>query len=383
MHSNMNVAAESSPSRMKTVGWIAVAWLPLFLLWCLFILTYTPSRPLGGVLLGALNSVGWAGLLGIGAWWLTGRFPWPEALRPRFYLLHLLAGVLYATLWVIATYTVGALLDGQIDILQRLRSSRVLGWQFILGLVLYGLVAGISYAVRTRRRLQEQERLAARAEALAVEARLRALRAKLHPHFLFNCLHSLSSLVGENPAGAGRAVERLGDLLRYTLDEDDRDTVPLSEEWAFTRDYLELERLRYGDRLSVEPDLDEIALSCQVPPFTLQPLVENAVRHAVAERSKGGVIRVTARRDDVRLRLRVADDGPGIDAPSLDRAHGHGLRSIRQRLRYLYDGRAELTIETSPGAGFAVSLYIPAEGLAPGPVEPRRGAAAIAGEARP
>lgn len=348
---------------MTTVGWIAVAWLPLFLLWCLFILTYTPSRSPGGVLLGALNSVGWAGLLGIGAWWLTGRFPWPETLRPRFYLLHLLTGVLYATFWVIATYTVGALLDGRFDVLERLRSSRVLGWRFILGLVLYGLVAGISYAVRTRRRLQEQERLAARAEALAAEARLRALRAKLHPHFLFNCLHSLSSLVGEDPAAAERAVERLGDLLRYTLDEDDRDIVPLSEEWAFTRDYLELERLRYGDRLGVEPNLDEMALSCPVPPFTLQPLVENAVRHAVAERSEGGVIRVTARRDEDRLRLRVADDGPGVDARSLDGAHGHGLRSIRQRLRYLYDGRADLTIETSPGAGFAVSLSIPAENL--------------------
>ena len=227
--------------------------------------------------------------------------------------------------------------------------SRVIGWQFLMGVWLYGLIAGVSYSIQIRERANASERRALRAEAALVEARLEALRSRLNPHFLFNALHTVGALVRQDPARAENAVEKLGDILRHTLRDDPGETVSFREEWAFTERYLEFEQLRYEERLTVSPDIDPSAFSCSTPSFALQTLVENAVRHSIANRVEGGRVEITARVDGPTLSLRVRDDGAGPKA-SDEVGTGYGLRALQERLEAVYGNAAALAIN-GDGAG--------------------------------
>jgi LytS/YehU family sensor histidine kinase len=224
-----------------------------------------------------------------------------------------------------------------------------------MGSWLYLMIAGLSYSIRAHRRVRAEEAAAADARVLAQQAQLVALRAQINPHFLFNALHSVGSLVTSDPIRADRAIECLGDLLRYALGTDGE--VHLAQEWKFTQDYLAFEQLRLGERLRVDAKADDAALAILVPPLILQPLVENAVRHGVADRPEGGCIEVRARAEGGRLALRVADDGCGSHAPNGD---GLGLGSVRRRLAALYGDRATVSVDNLQ-PGFAVTVSLPLE----------------------
>src|SRR5258707_12303171 len=202
--------------------------------------------------------MGSAGLLGIAVWHSCRRWPWPVGFSGRFYALQIALALTYTFAWIAAMYAPDSLLSRRS--LQGFWSWPSLARQTTIGIWLYGLCAGVSYAVQTRNRLQEKETLAARAEALATEARLDAVRARLNPHFLFNALHTLAALVKFRPNMAEGAIERLGDMLRYTLKEDGRELVEFSEEYDFTRQYLAFEQLRYEDRLKVDLQIDPESL---------------------------------------------------------------------------------------------------------------------------
>jgi LytS/YehU family sensor histidine kinase len=230
----------------------------------------------------------------------------------------------------------------------------------LMGIWFYAVFAGISHAVQTRNRLHEKETLAARAEALAASARLDAIRVRLNPHFLFNALHTLAALVKFRPAMAEGAIERLGDMLRYTLKEDGRELVEFSEEYDFTRQYLALEQLRYEDRLKVDLQIDPEAFNFNLPPFSMQTLAENAVQHAIAIRPEGGSIWIKCSCGDGRLQVTVRDDGPGHGSDA-GTSHQFGLRSLRERLQAAYGSSAELSVHGGVG-GFEASFIIPACG---------------------
>jgi len=239
-------------------------------------------------------------------------------------------------------------------------SWSALGRQMLMGIWFYAVFAGISHAVQTRNRLHEKETLAARAEALAASARLDAIRVRLNPHFLFNALHTLAALVKFRPAMAEGAIERLGDMLRYTLKEDGRELVEFSEEYDFTRQYLALEQLRYEDRLKVDLQIDPEAFNFNLPPFSMQTLAENAVQHAIAIRPEGGSIWIKCSCGDGRLQVTVRDDGPGHGSDA-GTSHQFGLRSLRERLQAAYGSSAELSVHGGVG-GFEASFSIPACG---------------------
>ncbi|MBC8073963.1 MAG: histidine kinase, partial [Deltaproteobacteria bacterium] len=175
---------------------------------------------------------------------------------------------------------------------------------------------------RMRRRATEAELGAEQLERQVLHAELAALRSRTNPHFLFNALNTIAALVAEDPAGAERAIERLAALLRYALDGAKRSWVPLAEEVAAIEGYLELERLRYGERLCVRVDVELDCARLMIPPMLLQPLVENAVLHAVASRRGPTRIELRARRVANGLELVVDDDGPGPDGST---HRGNGL----------------------------------------------------------
>jgi sensor histidine kinase YesM len=360
--------SDTRPTRMMLA--VLLAWLPFTLLWALIILTYEGARPLVAFRHGAV-AIGVAAALGFAVWGLTRRCLWPHRLGPRFYLVHIAAGVGFATLWTSVGMALNSLIAGR-PFLSWPFSLQLTFWRFLMGLFLYGLIAGISYSLRIREQLRRQERMTKAAQALASEAKHASLRTRLNPHFLFNALHSVAELVHNDPAAADRALDRLGTLLRCTLDEDAGDMVVLADEWAFVEGYLEIERLRLGPRLQVSSDLDPASLSCSLPSFTLQVLVENAVRHAVAPRPEGGRIHVGARAVDRRLHLEVIDDGPGLrwplDAESAGDEEGpsrRGLALLRERLEVSYGARAALRLEAAPGGGTAARISLPAAAARP------------------
>ncbi len=343
--------------RATTVLKIVLAWMPFWVIYALVGIVHA-GLPIGEAVFTSTCTVGGAAILGVGVWWITGRYAWPAELRLRFYASHLVLGALYAFSWLALYILMSALLSGRPVVWQALR-VQMIGWQMLIGLWLYGLVAGVSYAVRIRKRLLVEERVAPQAEAAAARARLTTLRAQLNPHFLFNALHSVATLIRHDTAAAERAVEQLGHMLGYSLDESDTERVRLAEEWAFTKDYLAVEQLRLNHPLEVTAGLDDAALDCRVRPFTLQPLVENAVRHGIDSRVAAPQISITASTNGGRLSIKVCDNGPGASDHDLEKAERIGLRSLRERLYGTYGERANLSFQTAPGQGLCASVVLP------------------------
>ena len=195
-----------------------------------------------------------------------------------------------------------------------------------------------------------------RARKMALEARLASLESRLQPHFLFNTLNAISALIQEDPDHAERMVERLAALLRFSLDATGRGVVPLADELKIVTDYLEIERTRLGERLAFSIDVPAELARAEVPPLSIQTLVENSVKHAVAPRPSGGRIRVTATATDGAVALAVWDDGPGFSDAAL--RPGHGLESLQARLQARYGDAATLKIVARDG-GTQVTVALP------------------------
>jgi len=346
---------------LRRYALVFAAWLPFFVVWVFFTMNYGHYQFLPA-LLASLISMGTASALGIVVGHVCQRLPWPQRVTFRFYLLHIFLAVVYAWVWSYSEYFLEALRSGK-SAWQELLHSPILGWQLLMGVWLYGLFAGVAYAVQTRNRLQEKETLAARAEALAAAARLDAIRARLNPHFLFNALHTLGALVKFRPAAAEGAIERLGDMLRYTLKEDGRELVEVAEEYEYTRQYIAFEQLRYEDRLKVDIQVDPESFSFDIPPFSIQTLAENAVHHAISVRPEGGSIWITCQCHDGRLTVTVRDDGPG-DSGDGTPSHQFGLRSLRERLRAAYGPSSDLQVRSSTD-GFEARFVVPLSSDAP------------------
>lgn len=347
-------------SRTKFLFLYFAAWLPPAVLYAFLIYLQSNDRSVEGAIFGGLQSMLSAALLGLGVWSIARRM----AERPRpvatLIAVHLGLAIVYTTVWTgLIVLTIALFAPPQV---LRMFMQYALGWELLTGVLIYGLVAGISHAVATSKRLRREREAAARAETLRARAELSALRAQMNPHFLFNTLHSVAALVRADPVAAEQALERLATLLRRVLDVNRAgvDQIALGEEWDVVRDQLELEKLRYGDRLRVVTDIESDALECAVPLFALQPLVENAVRHGVAARTEPCTVAIGARIAGETLEIEVKDDGPGADRRATLSAVGLGLRSVRSRLLAMYGDRGGFHVETAPGEGFLVRLTLPA-----------------------
>lgn len=237
-----------------------------------------------------------------------------------------------------------------------------LGLFFHFDFLIYFGVLGIGHTLSYYDRFRERSLEAARLAQRLAEAQLEALRLQIQPHFLFNTLHAISSLMDEDVAGARRMVARLGDLLRLTLQKGQEQEVTLAEELEIVEQYLAIEQIRFQDRLTVEKEISRDALSCQVPSLLLQPLVENAVRHGIEPLDKGGRVRLRAVVEAGRLELEVADEGPGLKAgKSSQQRLGIGLSNVQARLEQLYGPAGfEIKMENRFAGGLRVRVSFPA-----------------------
>jgi hypothetical protein len=228
------------------------------------------------------------------------------------------------------------------------------------GIVITLYLAAALMFKRMSERIADEQNRALSERAAALDARFAALQARTNPHFLFNTLNSIMSLIGNQPARAEELLARLAKLLRYTIERADQPHVPLRDELEAVRDYLEIEQARFGARLAIELQVAaDVNLATRVPPMILQPLVENAVLHGVSRAVAGGAVRVSvAPQPDHRIALTVDDDGAGAGA-SPHTGTRTSLANLEERLRIAYGGAASLAVGKRSGGGFRAQLLLP------------------------
>ena len=334
--------------------------------------------PLGLLLLstavGLLFATAGAGVArGLATWYLWGllgwamvavdrRLPVPQERLGVRLLLHVPLSLLFSFVYLCLAMLIDAafledaphMLDWQ-QLFEAIRGGGV-QWN----LLNYWLILGAYLAFNYHRELQERRSRAAHMEQLLAEARLTALRAQLHPHFLFNALNTVSAYVENDPQRARAMLEHLGDLLRFSLDSEDRHEVRLSEEIEALDHYLAIQSARFAGRLLTHVDIPTELLEARVPGFVLQPLVENAITHGLADLAGPGAIRVSARGHENELALTVSDNGVGLPAGwSLERDAGIGLSNTRSRLAETYGAGHQFSISPAAGGGVVAEIRIP------------------------
>jgi LytS/YehU family sensor histidine kinase len=227
--------------------------------------------------------------------------------------------------------------------------------------IVFGLGALVYASLRARveqmeQKLHEKEVHEERSRKLAAEARLRSLESRIHPHFLFNTLNSISALIAVNPARAEQIVGRLATLLRASLDSSNLSLIPLRQELAMIESYLDIERVRFGDKLHGSVDVAAELQEARVPPMSVQSLVENAVKHGITPQPGGGEVRVTALAENGNLHIEVRDSGAGFDLAAI--CPGHGLDNLVERLHALYGSKARLNVVRRDGQS-VVEMVLP------------------------
>jgi two-component system LytT family sensor kinase len=296
-------------------------------------------------------------VLSAGRNWPLGTSPWWRSVLPHLGRMALLSPV-----QIVTTYTMhylGLTLAGQRPpatlwtFLSNLSSGIV--WGTLTGFLYYWLILGLQAAFIYQRMYREQRLAGAELERHLSEARLESLRLQLHPHFLFNTLNAISAFVGSEPERAQRMIAWLGELLRRTLNGGTTAELPLSRELELLAPYLEIQRIRFGERLSIQVEVNDGAGDGLIPILMLQPLVENAVEHGVKRTPEAARVRLSAERAGDRLRLEIADNGPGFTRGS----DGVGLANTRARLAGLYGPAHRFELSTVETGGTLVTIELP------------------------
>jgi signal transduction histidine kinase len=298
-------------------------------------------------------------------YWLARLFPIRPPIRARNILAHFGGALALCIGWAGAgAVTRWVLGIGPSD---ASKMEYLTGWLLTTipwGTFMYFTTLGCVYAFAYFVEAKEREAQAARLAAQIAEARLGALRMQLHPHFLFNSLNAITVLVrDQDTAAAGRMLALLSDVLRQVLRTDRAHEVSLADELTFLEQYLAIEQVRFSDRLRVVIDVDDSLRDAAVPPFLLQPLVENALRHGISRRDSAGRIEISARKAGGDLVLEVRDDGPGIDPTASPRAesNGVGLTNVRERLTTMYGACASVKLQSpaEDGCGTRAVVTLP------------------------
>jgi signal transduction histidine kinase len=273
--------------------------------------------------------------------------------------LYVAAGIIIALLHRLFTFGVFT------GIFAPLKFAEAFPWGFSVKIIngafdsflAYWFLVGLYYGYDYYTQFKSQKIKAARLETQLAQAQLNALKMQLHPHFLFNTMHAISSLMEEDVKSAQRMITKLSDLLRITLDNSGVQTVSLKQELDFLKGYLEIQQTRFHDRLNIQYRVDNSTLNAEVPNLILQPLVENAIKHGISPQSEGGSIEIFSGSENRMLILKVSDNGKGNGNKNV--VEGIGMKNIRERLDQLYGDNYSMELSSENGRGFSVTIKIP------------------------
>ncbi|HSP07289.1 MAG TPA: histidine kinase [Acidobacteriota bacterium] len=293
---------------------------------------------------------------------ITARFPLDRERWWKTILMHIPAGVVFSIVHLAIYFIILAFLRER-DVMTIKSLANFLDFlprlNFGLRLWSYLMLVALGYAMDFYNRYQEGAMRASRLEARLAQAQLEALKMQLHPHFLFNTLNTISALLRKDVEMADKMIARLGDFLRMTLRNSGQQEVAVSEELEFLKCYLEIERIRFQDRLTVEMDIDPQAAMAQVPNLILQPIVETAIRHGISATEASGRLTIRALCHNGLLTLQVVDNGPGLSGNGDEYREGLGLQNTRSRLEQLYGDRQSFRIFNAAEGGVTVEIDLP------------------------
>lgn len=347
-------------------------WLPVIGLAVLLTTLDAGQTYIGAIGQGRTITFPRAFLLSLTLWWTLAALARPVLWLSRQYrldgdhrwrnvLIHMVAGVLFALTHLFAAGLLRTALGIGASQGFTFMMWRLVEWLFAADFFIYWTILGARYTLHYYQTAKEREIAAAQLRSSLTEARLQTLRAQLNPHFLFNALNAISVLAmrGE-PKIVVSTVAHLGELLRVSLDDSLPQEVPLSRELEVLGGYLDIQRVRFLERLAIEQDIASDALDALVPSLILQPLVENAIVHGISPRAEGGTVAIRARQCDGALQLSVSDTGPGFQpAHATVRRRGIGLASTEERLAQLYGRAHRIEYGASEIGGALVRLTIP------------------------
>jgi len=297
------------------------------------------------------------GALTPGMFWIDQRLSGKTRELSKRFLFHL--PICFG--WLIIFAFINTLITGMLEgALPEINVSFIVN-QFYWNLLIYWLIMGVYWAKNYYSDLKNQELKSSRLEQNLTEARLQALQDRLHPHFLFNALNTISAYMEEDVKTARRMVANLAELLRFSLDNTNIQKIPLSQELSFLDSYLEIEQMRFKDQLSISKKIDPSALESMVPSFLLQPLAENAIRHGINPRNAPGQVDIQINRQNNRLHLQIKDDGIGLPKDWEIANHtGLGLANTTERLIEMYGPEHHFAIKNRPdNNGVVVNIEIP------------------------
>ena len=294
--------------------------------------------------------------------WLGKRYQFERTSWPKAILVHLPTSILLsAAQLLVAEVVFQSFRPYPLKLFEAFRAIQVsFAFNFHMNLLTYWVILGVGSLRDYYGKYRDRDLRNAQLEAQLTQAQLQALKMQLHPHFLFNTLNTISSLMHKNVQDADWVLARLGELLRASLKNSNVHEIPLREELEFLRRYLEIEQIRFGERLKVEIRVDSGLLDLKVPSFILQPLVENSIRYTIGSHTSGGLIEITAEQLQGRLKLNVKDNGPGLVVDhAVTGPEGVGLQNTRARLQQLYGDNHEFAFINHPHQGVDVSITIP------------------------
>jgi signal transduction histidine kinase len=349
------------------VGLISGTFSYLLQRWAFPSATSQPAGQYGWIILyNILSWTAWLAFVPL-VWWLAGRV---RVTRERWLAtgaFHALAGLCIAAAHCLVAasiqytlMTISGTSPGRQPFTWTFAVKRVFLFNFEWEVLLYWGLVGVSHAAHFYGELKARELRESRLQTSLVEARLESLQRQLQPHFLFNTLHAIAGLLHKDVDAAEAMIVRLGDLLRAVFQSDVQQEVPLGRELALARQYVDLQRLRFGTTLRCEFDVPAQVEAAKVPVLILQPLLENALKHGLRRQSDDGLIHVGARRIGERLEIEVADNGQGVSAGALRELNeGVGLSNTRARLAHLYPEAHTVTFSTPPAGGFLITIGLP------------------------
>ncbi|MFQ5754198.1 MAG: sensor histidine kinase, partial [bacterium] len=275
---------------------------------------------------------------------------------------HIFFSLLFSILWVTITYFIFWLLLGE-SILRILLAQRVHLWQFLDGFTKYGLLVGIFYTINFYKKFKAKELKEAELSFLAKNMELQNLKSQINPHFLFNALNSVNALMAKAPEKARTMNAKLAQLLRFSLEGYEKKFVTLKQELDFIRDYLDIEKVRFGPKLQVHEEIDAKVLDTKVPSMLLQPIVENAIKHGISRQAKGGELKIQIFPENGLLNLEISNTGKVVSDETLSTLFdkGIGLKNTNERLKRIYGDTFGLELKKLPQNGFSVKIKIPQE----------------------
>ena len=340
----------------------------------LYLLAWTPLALLLAYLLVMMGGLAWTAatalslplalfyaFICLAPWYMCRVLPLDDSAVFKILGNHLAAAIVAGLTWIVLAKGLGLLLGRYFFARLNERISTQLPLLFGIGVLLYSLSVALHYVLLSMESSKEAETREQEALTLARESELKALKAQINPHFLFNSLNSISALATVDGLRAREMCIKLSDFLRSTLKLAEKQSISLADELSLAKAYLEVEQVRFGARLRVEIDADHDCDHCVVPSLLLQPLVENAVKHGIAGLVDGGTIRIRAGCSDGLLRLEIRNEFDP-ESPAASR-HGLGLRNVRDRLRALYENRARVDT-TVTDSYFVVEVELPCDGHA-------------------